>query len=113
MKLRRSMPSWRDFSSASTPVKRSTSFCRSFCGRGMNSSLETTWVGTGESTPLLRSRCHLGIHMTCWLLRLERKLDHGAIRHHRAARDDYDAVTNDIIIAVRMLHVLRIDNLDI
>ena len=34
-----------------------------FCGRGMNSSLETTWVGTGESTPFLMSRCFLRIHM--------------------------------------------------
>src|SRR5437879_13905175 len=105
MKLRRSMPSFFDFSSAMMPISLSTCFCLSFCGRGMNSSLETTWVGTGESTPLLRSRCHLGIHMTCWLLRLERKLDHGAIRHHRAAGDDHNAVTNDIVIAVRMLNV--------
>src|SRR5260370_432392 len=63
IKLRRSMPSFLAFSSAMTPIRYSTCICLGFCGRGMNSSLETTWVGTGESTPFLRSRCHLGIHM--------------------------------------------------
>src|SRR5260370_27659293 len=95
MKVRRYRPIFPDFSSAMTPISFSTCFCLSFCGRGMNSSLETTWVGTGESTPLLRSRCHLGIHMTCWLLRLERKLNHAAIPHPPSAGDAYDAVTHD------------------
>src|SRR5713101_10180375 len=63
MKLRRFMQSFLAFSSAMTPIRYSTCFCLGFCGRGMNSSLETTWVGTGESTPFLRSRCHLGIHI--------------------------------------------------
>src|SRR5437588_3289971 len=80
MKLRRSMPSFFDFPSARMPISFSTCFCLSFCGLGMNSSLETTCVGTGESTPFMRSRCHLGIHMSCWLLRLERKQKHGTIR---------------------------------
>src|SRR5262245_64030668 len=29
----------------------------------MNSSLDTTCVGTGDSTPFARSRCHFGTHM--------------------------------------------------
>ena len=72
MKARRSMPSFFDFSSAMLPIRFSTCFCCGFCGRGMNSSFETTWVGTGESTPLSRSRSHLGIHMlpTPWDWRL-------------------------------------------
>src|SRR5438477_12482823 len=63
MKLRRSMPNFFALSSAMRPMRYSTSFCLLFCGRGMNSSLETTCVGMGESTPFLRSRCHLGIHI--------------------------------------------------
>src|SRR5438067_2476760 len=76
MKVRRSMPSFFALSSAKTPMRYSTSFCLLFCGRGMNSSLETTCVGTDESTPFLRSRCHLGIHigklLEKELLRLDR-----------------------------------------
>ena len=51
MKSRRSMPSFFDFSSAISPISFSHCFCCGVCGRGMNSSFETTWVGIGESTP--------------------------------------------------------------
>ena len=37
----------------------------------MNSSVETTCVGMGESTPLFRSRCHFGIHMGGFFLCVE------------------------------------------
>src|SRR5947208_3631116 len=63
MNVRRSRPSLLDRSSAITPISFSTSRCLSVCGRGMNSSFDTTCVGTGESTPFLRSRNHLGTHM--------------------------------------------------
>src|SRR5262249_13133980 len=63
MNSRRPMPSFLDFSSAMRPIKSSTACCLAFWGRGMNSSFETTWVGTGESTPFLRSRTHFGIHI--------------------------------------------------
>src|ERR1039457_3889983 len=65
MNLRRSMPSLRDFSAAIWPVQYSTSFCFWVCGRGMYSSLETSCVGTGESTPFWWSRCPFRIHMDC------------------------------------------------
>src|SRR5215467_16162600 len=67
MKVRRSMPSFLDFSSAICPIRYSTCFWFSFCGRGMNSSLERTCVGMGESTPFLRSRWNLRIHIVCVL----------------------------------------------
>src|SRR5262249_38740912 len=60
---RRSMPSFFEFSSAISPISFSTFFWFSFCGRGMNSSLDPTWVGRGASPPLSRSRFHFGIHM--------------------------------------------------
>jgi hypothetical protein len=60
---RRASPSFFARSSASSPISASTCFCCLFCGRGINSSFDTTCVGTGESMPSLRSRCHLGIHM--------------------------------------------------
>ena len=47
-----------------TPLVSSSCFCRRFCGRGMNSSLETICVGTGESTPFFLSRCIFRVHMT-------------------------------------------------
>src|SRR5262249_56861268 len=34
-------------------------------GRGMNSSLDKTCVGMGESTPFLRSRSDFRIHIFC------------------------------------------------
>src|ERR1700740_1279097 len=63
MKVRRSMPSFLDFSSAICPIRCSTCFCLALCGRGMNSSLDRTCVGIGESTPFLRSRWYLRIHI--------------------------------------------------
>src|SRR5215471_6552279 len=63
IKVRRSMPSFLDFSSAICPIRNSTSFCFWLCGRGMNSSLDRTCVGIGESTPFLRSRWNLRIHI--------------------------------------------------
>src|SRR3954454_14662622 len=61
--VRRGRLSFLARSSAISPISRSTCFCCLFCGRGMNSSFDTTCVGTGESTPSFRSRCHLGIHI--------------------------------------------------
>src|SRR5262249_35890779 len=63
MKLRRSIPSFLDFSSAISPIRCSTCFCFWLWGRGMNSSLDKTCVGMGESTPFLRSRSDLRIHI--------------------------------------------------
>ena len=63
MNCGRSMPSFFDFSLGHLADQYSTCFCWSFCGRGMNSSFETTCVGTGESTPFDRSRCPFRIHM--------------------------------------------------
>jgi len=51
MKLRRDMPGFLAFFSDSSPVNPSHCFCRAVCGRGTNSSLDTTSVGIGESTP--------------------------------------------------------------
>src|SRR5215813_7075865 len=63
IKVRRSMPSFLARVSDISPIKCSTRFCGSDCGRGINSSFETAWVGMGETTPFLRSRRALGIHM--------------------------------------------------
>src|SRR5579885_2102771 len=63
MNARRSMPSFFERSAASSPIRYSTCFCSGVWRRGISSSFETSWVGTGESTPLLRSRCHLRIHI--------------------------------------------------
>src|SRR5580704_19398623 len=46
-KRRRGRPFLRPYSSPSAFIRASTFFCRSVCGIGRNSSLETTWVGTG------------------------------------------------------------------
>src|ERR1700730_1938172 len=46
-KGRRGRPFFLPYSSASAFMRASTFFCRSVCGIGRNSSLETTWVGTG------------------------------------------------------------------
>src|SRR5258708_4202331 len=63
MNLRRSMASFLAFCSDISPIRCSTCFCRSFCGRGINSSVESIWVGTGEVTLLFRSRSNLRIHI--------------------------------------------------
>src|SRR6266403_1969336 len=63
MNLRRSMPSFLDFSSAIWPIRYSTCFCFWFWGRGMNSSFDTSCVGMGESTPFFWSRLNFWIHM--------------------------------------------------
>src|SRR6266851_7436940 len=46
-KRRRGRPFLRPYSSPSAFMRASTFFCRSVCGIGRNSSLETTWTGTG------------------------------------------------------------------
>src|SRR5262245_58144321 len=68
MKSRRCMPSFFARSSESSLIRCSTCFCFSVCGRGSNSSFETTCVGIGESTPFFLSRIALRIHimMTPW-----------------------------------------------
>src|SRR5258706_14781624 len=63
MKLRRSMLSFLDFSVDISPMRCSTCFCRGVWRRGINSSFETSWVGTGESTPFRVSGAPLRIHM--------------------------------------------------
>ena len=59
-------------STSPRPSRRSgirPAFAAAFCGRGMNSSFETTWVGTGESTPFCPVALPLGNpHDSCSLL---------------------------------------------
>src|SRR5678816_3764828 len=63
MNARRSRLSLRARASPISRIRPSSCFCRSLCGRGTNSSLDTACVGSGESTPFFRSRSILRIHM--------------------------------------------------
>src|SRR5882757_2720066 len=58
-KRRRDRPFFLPYSSASAFMRASTFFCRSVCGTGMNSSLETTCVGTGVGLALKRAGVRL------------------------------------------------------
>src|SRR5690242_8258796 len=54
-KRRRDRPFLLPYSSASAFMRASTFFCRSVCGTGMNSSLDTTCVGTGVALSISRA----------------------------------------------------------
>jgi hypothetical protein len=56
---RRDSPLRRPYSSPSWFMRASTFFCRSFCATGMNSSLDTTWVGTGVAGAFSRAGASL------------------------------------------------------
>src|SRR3954469_9393253 len=63
-KRRRDRPLRRPWSSASAFMRASTFFCRSVCGIGRNSSLETTCTGTGVALAAWRAGASLAVSLS-------------------------------------------------
>src|SRR6187401_735279 len=63
-KRRRDRPLRRAYSSPNAFMRASTCFCRSVCGIGRNSSLETTRVGTGVGLSAARAGASAAVSLS-------------------------------------------------